>query len=611
MKPDRPSKNLMTTLPRTASHTTTSASCRVRSLPSMLPVKLRSVSSSSSVARWIRASPLPFSSPIESRATRGLSTPSTRSEKIAPICANWARFSAVESGLAPMSRSTNGLPALTIWIASAGRSTPFRRPSRRTAAAIPAPVWPAVTTASASPRRTRSVATRMVASFFSRSAIAGCSSMPTTWLAWTIRTLGGRSPASRMMTAVSPTRMTVSAGLARAYATAPGTISVAPWSPPMASTATRTPVVGPAGRLATGPLRASLEFSPSLTNGLRGLLARRRPAGRLERDGLPAVVPPARRADPVRQLRLVAMRALDERRQGEGVVAPPVHLPRVSDLSLRHTHVGLLLLAEDLHAGRTPRIGLWWRGSRAVAGARTRRRMTWGRAGSLLRLGILVHAEGEQRRHPRVDGPLPVAVTGLHALPALGAQAGTVGLAQRGDRLLQADGLRDQRPQLQLVMVGQPWRLRVAPLLERDGLAAAQVDGREDLLVDPRIHRRDDRPQAAGALPREGGVQPGVDEQAPVGAGEAHPPGDGLRGREALLELHLHRRDVVLADRARGLRHETRDGERQRVPVAVDGMGRDRLPGHRRPAGEAPSSSSSCSPSGVGANPSSSGSPSC
>ena len=120
MKPDRPSKNLITTLPRTASHTTTSAICEVRSLPSTLPMKLRSVASISSVARAIRASPLPFSSPIDSSATRGRSTPRTRSEKIAPMRAYWARFSAVESGLAPMSSSTNGLSPPTIWTASAG-----------------------------------------------------------------------------------------------------------------------------------------------------------------------------------------------------------------------------------------------------------------------------------------------------------------------------------------------------------------------------------------------------------------------------------------------------------------------------------------------------------
>ena len=56
-----------------------------RSLPSTLPTNRRPEASSSSVARWIRRSPLPFSSPIDSSATRGCATPTTRSAKIAPI----------------------------------------------------------------------------------------------------------------------------------------------------------------------------------------------------------------------------------------------------------------------------------------------------------------------------------------------------------------------------------------------------------------------------------------------------------------------------------------------------------------------------------------------
>ena len=76
----------------------------------------------------MRASPLPFSSPIERSATRGRGTPITRSAKIAPIRANWARFSAVESGLAPMSSRTIGPESVIIWTASAGRSTPGEPP---------------------------------------------------------------------------------------------------------------------------------------------------------------------------------------------------------------------------------------------------------------------------------------------------------------------------------------------------------------------------------------------------------------------------------------------------------------------------------------------------
>ena len=67
-------------------------------------------------------------------------------------------------------------------------------PDRSTAAAMAAPVWPAVTTASARPTLTRSQATMIEESFFSRNARAGCSSISMTWLAGTISTFGGRSP---------------------------------------------------------------------------------------------------------------------------------------------------------------------------------------------------------------------------------------------------------------------------------------------------------------------------------------------------------------------------------------------------------------------------------
>ena len=82
----------------------------------------------------------------QERDRAGRSTPRTRSLKIEPIRAYWARFSGLESGFAPMSRRTSVPASVISWTARAGRSTPGRRPRRRTAAAIPAPVWPAVTT---------------------------------------------------------------------------------------------------------------------------------------------------------------------------------------------------------------------------------------------------------------------------------------------------------------------------------------------------------------------------------------------------------------------------------------------------------------------------------
>ena len=145
-------------------------------------------------------------------------------------------------------------------------------------------------------------------------------------------------------------------------------------------------------------------------------------------------------------------------------------------------------------------------------------------------------------------------VTGLEALAALRAQARAVGLAQRGDRLLDVDRLDHERPQLQLVVIGQARRLRVPVLLERDGHAAADVDGREHLLVDPDLHRRHDRPQAACALPGEGGGQPGVEDQAAVRAGEPHRAGHGLGEEQAIARVDVDAVDRVLAHGARRAR---------------------------------------------------------
>ena len=245
MKPDRPSKNLMTTLPRTASQTTTSArwSDEVLALDVADEVQVRSRRAARSRAGSGRR---PCPSPRRSRAARraGRATPRTRSAKIAPIRAYWARFSGVESGFAPMSRRTIGPASVIIWTASAGRSTPGRRPSRRTAAAMPAPVWPAVTTRVGARRCfTRSVATRIVASFFSRSASAGCSSMPMTWRGVDDRDVRrAASPAiapdDRLVADEEEPVLGMGAGVVEARRARP---PIGPWSPPIASTATRTP----------------------------------------------------------------------------------------------------------------------------------------------------------------------------------------------------------------------------------------------------------------------------------------------------------------------------------------------------------------------------------
>ena len=231
--------------------------------------------------------------------------------KIAPMRANWARFSAVESGLAPMSSRTNGRPAEIIWTASAGRSMPGSVPRISLPAAIPAPVWPAVTTASASPvfDELGGHDDRAVASSRTR-ARAGCSSIPISSGAWTTVALAGRAPAWDRTTALVADEddgvLGIRAGVREGARDDLRRAVVA------AHRVDRDPDAGAGAGVDDRPVFARCHATPTR---LRVLLARA--ADRLRLDGLAAVVPPARRAHPVRQLRLVAVRALDELRQGD------------------------------------------------------------------------------------------------------------------------------------------------------------------------------------------------------------------------------------------------------------------------------------------------------
>src|SRR5688572_6137966 len=146
--------------------------------------------------------------------------------------------------------------------------------------------------------------------------------MPTTCGAWTTDTFGGSPPAKRRTTASSPTRMTRSAGFVRANVRAPLTTSSGPWSPPIASTATRTPCAGRASGVA-----------PSTASGGRFVAA-----GRLELDRLAAAVVAAVRAGVMRLLHLAAVRTLLELRQADRKVAASLTLAGVGHPPLGHTH---------------------------------------------------------------------------------------------------------------------------------------------------------------------------------------------------------------------------------------------------------------------------------
>ncbi len=159
-----------------------------------------------------------------------------------PMTANWNSCSGVESTFAPRSSTcvwpvTDGSAAMI-----AGRSMPGRVFSTKRAVAMSAPVLPALTQACASPRLTRSMATRMDESFLLRSAWEGSSSMRTCWEACTteIRLEGGRAwrAISRSRMLLSPTRIRVSSGCSSRTRNAAGTTTEGPWSPPIASSAT-------------------------------------------------------------------------------------------------------------------------------------------------------------------------------------------------------------------------------------------------------------------------------------------------------------------------------------------------------------------------------------
>src|SRR5438034_2645342 len=167
-------------------------------------------------------------------------------------------------------------------------------------------------------------------SFFSRSARAGsCSSMSITSEAWTIETLAGSSPARRRTVASSPTRISRSRGFARAWSSAPGTTSLGPWSPPIASTAIVTSRP-PSGAVAEGDGLGRSNAATTSGGGVgRGLL---------QLDRLAALVPAAVRADVMRQLLLVTMLAFDELRHAQRQVRTTLTLAGMRDASLGNSH---------------------------------------------------------------------------------------------------------------------------------------------------------------------------------------------------------------------------------------------------------------------------------
>ena len=236
----RPSLILSATLPVKPSHTMTSASPLYTSRASTLPMNSTGESLRSRYASRVSSFPFVASSPIDSRPTRGERIPSPMCAYTLPITPNCLRCCGRHSTLAPTSSSTAEPRFVGTVTASAGRSTPAIMPNAACAAITVAPVWPALKSAAASPRATRSAATLMLAVGFLRSADAGESSIAITSGASTTRTrsrvISGYRASSSSSFAVGPTSVTPRSKW-RAAAKAPSTIWRGAKSPPMASTA--------------------------------------------------------------------------------------------------------------------------------------------------------------------------------------------------------------------------------------------------------------------------------------------------------------------------------------------------------------------------------------
>ena len=152
------------------------------------------------------------------------------------MCANCTMTSGLTSALAPMSRKTVFLPEMPgNGRESAGRLTPLMRPTPKVAAVRTAPVEPAENRPSASPAWTAAAARTMLASFFLRTAWAGCSSMAMTSVVASARARSWEA-ANGSTTSASPATSTSSSGSSASAAATPSRRTAGSLSAPMTST---------------------------------------------------------------------------------------------------------------------------------------------------------------------------------------------------------------------------------------------------------------------------------------------------------------------------------------------------------------------------------------
>src|SRR5260221_2171734 len=328
------------------------------------------------------------------------------------MTANWTRCGGRQPTVAPASSSTAGERRVGMIVASAGRSTPGKRPKAACAAMTEAPVWPALKSASAWPSRTASAATRIEARGLRRSASAGLSDISTrsgASMIWTSmrrnRLATGWRASSASIAAASPTSSSPTCRCLAATS-APSTTTDGPASPPMASIAIR---------IAAGSCQLPASSWKRDAGGWNLFF---------DRLDLPAGVIAAVTAHLVRELHFVALRTLAAADRRQRVVRPALGRAglRMSAFGIRHRSATPLFLT-SLGGGPSfvPHLAARSRPFGLPSGARL--------------LAVAILHETLQHRQPWI-GPLGRAGAGplVQIRPAVHAQAFAHGLAQRFHR---------------------------------------------------------------------------------------------------------------------------------------------------------------------------------
>ena len=477
---------------------------------------------------WMRASPLPFSSPIDSSATRGSATPSTRSAKIAPIRAYWARFSAVESGLAPMSSRTSG-PGVGDHLDGQRRAVD----AGQAAEAQDRGGHPGARVAGrhdgvglAAPDEVRGDEDRRVLLLAQRQRRMlvhaddlGSRGRSGRWPAGR-RRCRGRSPRHRR----GSRGRRVAAGEVEGAGDDLGRAVVA-------AHRVDGDADGVAGRLGRGWPRLGHRVSAGRRRCCRRPASARPPGG-------PGSSRSSGRRGAAASSRGSAdtPRAWAGRSRGASGARPGGHARRVA----------------WVHPwGRGLLVSLSWRGGRVVGGrSGSRARGPHRRAESTAKRRVSVSPCGPgrnaaQRLESRVDVVVGVVVRALVERQAADrAQARAVRPVERGDRLGQRDRVADRRLEVELVVVGQAQRLGLVVGRRR----ACRWPGRSTAGTPPRsagraatVVGRRQRAHSVG----ERRPQARVGEDAAVRAGQPDPAGDRLGQGELVGQVDRRVRDVV------------------------------------------------------------------